>query len=378
MQVHGKSYAKDDLRRRVGNMDQLAGIRMVQLDDGRERPGRAAFFHNDTGLSFTVLPDRGMDIAAAYYRGMALGWRSVTGDVAPQYYEPEGLRWLRSYFGGLVTTCGLRNVGAPAPHSELTGEGLHGRIGNTPAANLKVVQEWQGDDYVLSVTGTLREAVVFGENLTLTRTVSTRLGAPWFRIHDTVVNEGFSPTPFMLLYHCNFGWPVVDAGSELIAPMRRVAPRDAEAADGKEAWMRFDPPISGYREKVYYLDPLPDPDGTVTLAIVNDRIGAEGGFGAYLKYNTKQLPRLVQWKQMGEQDYVVGLEPCNCGVEGRKVDEELGLLDALQPGERREFDLEFGPLTAKADVDALQAKAAGVRTELVESYKVFIRSSATV
>ena len=234
MEIYGKKYSTKELRTRVGNMDQIAGIRTVQLDDGNERPTRAAIIHTGAGLELTVLLDRCLDISAASFNGKAMGWRSTTGDVAPQYYEAEWLRWLRSYFGGLVTTCGLMNVGAPDDASALLGTGLHGRIGNTPAKNIKITQEWQGNDYVLSVSGTMRETVVFGENLTLTRTVSTRLGEKRFWIHDVVTNDGFKPAKYMLLYHCNIGWPLVDRGSEIIAPSRHITPRDAEVEAGRQ------------------------------------------------------------------------------------------------------------------------------------------------
>jgi len=373
MQIYGKNYSTADLRRRVGNMDQIAGVRLVQLDNGNERPSRAAIIHTGGGLEIVVMIDRCLDIASASFRGKAMGWRSTTGDVAPQYYEAEGIRWLRSYFGGLVTTCGLTNVGAPRPESALLGNGLHGRIGNTPARDVCVTQEWQGDDYILSVGGVMRETVVFGENLTLKRTVATKLGEDRFWIHDTVTNEGFDETPFMLLYHCNFGWPVVDAGSELITPSRMVAPRDAEARAGKEKWSTCDPPIHRYKEKCYYHDMAPEKDGSVTCAIVNDGFARDEGFGAYMKYNKIQLPRFVQWKQMGEQDYVVGLEPCNCGVEGRHIDEERGLLESLRPGESRKFDLEFGAIADPKKAAVLRFTAKKAETILVASYKDFVK-----
>ncbi len=322
MEILGKQYTLREFRRRVGNMDQIAGIRLVQLDDGNERPTRAAIIHTGSGLEVTVLLDRCLDIPSASFCGKAMGWRSTTGDVGPQYYEAEWLRWLRSYFGGLVTTCGLMNVGAPTEESGLLGTGLHGRIGNTPARNIKVTQEWQGNDYVLSITGAMRETVVFGENLTLTRTVSTKLGERRFWIHDVVTNQGFKKTKYMLLYHCNIGWPALDGGSEMISPSRFVAPRDAEAEDGKKNWYKMDPPIHNYAEKCYYHDMAPARDGSVTVALVNDGFERGEGFGVYVKYNKKELPRFVQWKQMGEQDYVIGFEPCNCGVEGRHIDEE--------------------------------------------------------
>lgn len=373
MKRHDVELTEDALRRRIGNMDQVAGIRIVQLDDGDERPARAALFHTGSGLEFCVLLDRGMDIPSARYQGKAMGWRSTVGDVAPAYYEAAGIRWLRSYFGGLLTTCGLGNVGAPQPDSVMNGQGLHGRINHMPAKNIKVVQEWRGGEYVLSVSGVMRETVLFGENLTLTRTVSTKMGEKRFWIRDVVANEGFRDASLMLLYHCNIGWPALDAGSRILAPSRFVAPRDEEARNGAAQWNQIDPPTHGYVEKVYYHDMAAARDGSVTAAIVNNRFNGNAGFGVYVRYNKRQLPRFVEWKMMGEQDYVVGLEPCNCGVEGRQADESRGLLHWLAPGETRTFDLEFGAITAKEEVNSLRAACAGVKTKIVDNYTKFVK-----
>lgn len=373
MEIHGKKYTSKQLRQRVGNMDQIAAVRTVQLDDGNERPTRAALIHTGSGLELTVLLDRCLDIASASYCGRAMGWRSTTGDVAPQYFEPEWLRWLRSYFGGLVTTCGLINVGAPTEDSAILGTGLHGRIGNAPAKDVQISQTWEGGDYVLRVSGTMRETVVFGENLTLRRTVSTKLGAKNFTIEDVVTNEGFKTTKFQLLYHCNIGWPAVDEGSELITPTRLIAARDAEALDGKENWNRCDAPSASYAEKCYYHDMAADRKGDVTVALVNNGFKNGEGFGVYIKYNKKTLPRFVEWKMMGAQDYVVGFEPCNCGVEGKQVDEKLGLLHSLRPGESRRHTLEFGAITEKKEVDALRAAAKKIKLEWRDSYRDFVK-----
>ncbi len=372
MQIHGKKLSVRELRRRIGHMDQVAGIRLMQLDDGRGRPARAALFHTGTGLEFSVLLDRGMDISSAAFQGKAMGWRSVVGDVAPQYFEPEGLRWLRSYYGGLLTTCGLTHVGGPDPDSAETGEGLHGRISHLPAENVAVRQQWDNNDYVLSVTGTMRQAAVFGERLTLTRTVSTRLGEKRFWIEDIVTNEGFNKTPFMLLYHCNIGWPAVDEGAEVLAPSRHVAPRDAAAGDGKERWNRAEPPTHNYAEKVYYHDIKPGRDGRATVAVVNNGFSRGNGFGVYITYNTRQLPRFVQWKQMGEQDYVMGLEPCNCGVAGPAADRADGLLHALRAGESRRFELEFGAVSTREEEKRLRSEVGKSAPKFVDDYRVFV------
>lgn len=375
MNIFGKQYTRNELRKRIGNPDQIAGIRLVELDEGTQRPMRAALFHTGSGLEFTVLLDRCLDIAAASHNGRAMGWRSKIGDVAPQYYEAEGTRWLRSFQGGLLTTCGLTHVGAPAEDSALNGQGLHGRISNTPASDIKVNREWQGNDYVLSVTGTMQEASVFGENLTLTRTVWTKLGENRFWVDDVITNEGFDKTSVSILYHCNIGWPVVDEGSTLIAPTRRIAPHTAHAEDGKKQYANFDAPTHGYNEKVYFHDMTPARNGSVTAAIVNDGFKSGNGFGAYITYNKNQLPRFTQWKQMGEQDYTVGLEPSNCGVEGPAMDKKHGLLEYLNPGKQKKCSLEFGAITNIKEVKALQSKAAKVKPVWASSYLDFVQKS---
>lgn len=370
MEIFGKKYSITSLRKRIGNIDQIAGIRQVVLEDGNERPGRVAWIRTGSGLDLTVAIDRGMDIPSAYHCGRALGWRSTTGDVAPQYYEPEGFRWLRSYFGGLLTTCGLTRVGGPGPESALKGDGLHGRISHTPARNLQVRQGWEGDQYIMCISGTMRETSVFGENLTLSRTVSAVMGESRFRIHDIVANEGFNKTGFMILYHCNIGWPALDAGSRMLAPSAKVAPRDPEAKNGLDRWYIMDEPIHQYKEKCYYHDMQPDKNGNVTVAMVNNGF-PKNGFGVYVTYSKRELPRFVQWKQMGEQDYVCGFEPCNCTVEGREKDEALGLLNFLQPGERREFHLEFGVITELKQLEALEKRALACKTKFVDSFRDF-------
>lgn len=370
MKLFGKNYSKTALRKRVGNMDQIAGVRLVSFEDGNEHPARAALFHTGSGFEFTVFLDRGMDIASASYQGKALGWRSTTGNVAPQYFEPEGVRWLRSYFGGLVTTCGLSRVGAPGSDSALQGDGLHGRISHIPARDIQVHQGWEGNRYTLSVSGLMRETSVFGENLTLRRTVSTELGASSFQIQDVVTNEGFNKTPLSLLYHCNLGWPAVDEGSQILSPSVAIAPRDEEARKGLETWHTMEAPVHQYREKCYYHEMAADKKGQVTVAMVNNAF-PDDGFGVYIRYNKKELPRFVQWKQLGEQVYVCGFEPCNCGIEGREKDEALGLLDWLKAGEERAFHLEFGAFSTPSELDVLHRSIKKTSPEFKDSYTEF-------
>ena len=347
--------SREELLTRVGDMDQVAGVRMVTLEEASEQGVKAALFSTGTGFNFTVLFSRGMDISAADYQGKSLCWRSPSGDVHPAFFEPEGLGWLRNFFGGLVTTCGITYAGAPCV-DQGKALGLHGRYSNTPAGNICVQQEWQGDEYVMSVQGQMREAVLFGENLRLTRRVWARLGESRFFIDDAVENLGYQTTEHMILYHVNGGYPAVDAGSVLISPTRSTRPRDAEAEKSKENYANFDPPTKDYREKCYYHEMAADRDGMVVTALANKKFNGGEGFGCYLKYNQRELPIFTEWKQMGQGYYTVGMEPANCHVQGRDQEREWGTLQFLEPGERREYHLELGVLRSAQEIGELEAR----------------------
>jgi hypothetical protein len=90
------SLTPSSLRARLGHMAQLASIRRLVSDDGKSRGMRLLEVNNGSGLSFTVAPDRGMDIGQASYKGVPLAWLSRNGDVAPQFFDPDGFEWLRT------------------------------------------------------------------------------------------------------------------------------------------------------------------------------------------------------------------------------------------------------------------------------------------
>ena len=52
-----------------------------------------------------------------------------------------------------------------------------------------------------------------------------------------------------------------------------------------------------------------------------------------IHFNIKQLPYLIQWKMLGQGEYVLGLEPSNIPLKDRKQLKEENILPLLQPGE---------------------------------------------
>ena len=229
IKLYGEEYQRLQLLRHIGDISQIAGVRQYELASGAEQGVSGVDFRTGAGLNFSVLPDRGLDISYAEYNGIPLCWRSSTGDVAPTYYEPEGNGWLRGFFGGLLTTCGMTYLGEPDTDD---GEslGLHGRVSYIPAQNVWIDSRWEGDRYIMWAQGKVTETTVSGENLCRTRRVWTELGATKLYIEDIVENLGYQDTPHMYLFHINPGFPIVAEGSELIVPSTQVTPMDDRSA----------------------------------------------------------------------------------------------------------------------------------------------------
>ncbi len=341
--LFGGRWDRSDLHARVGDLAQIAGATRMVLADGPEAGVDAVEVRTGAGLRFLVLASRGLDIADAEFEGMPLAWRSQTGRVHPSLYDPRGAGWLRGFYGGLMVTCGYLTAGAPSV-DEGREWGQHGRASYLPAEQVSIEQGWTDGTYRIAVRGVMREAAVFGEFLVVRRTISTALGSRTLRIDDEVTNAAAQPSPLMLLYHVNLGFPLMDEGAEVVSPARRVTPRDAAAAPGVAEYMKVHAPVRGYAEQVFYHEIEPGPDGTADVALVNRRL--RGGLGLRVRYDARALPRFIQWKMLGEGTYVMGLEPANCLVEGRAAERARGTLQMLAAGETRRFWVELSVLTA--------------------------------
>jgi Domain of unknown function (DUF4432) len=342
------TLAKDKLLQHVGSMDQLAPVHRIAFMDGRGKSVEAFQVETGSGLAFTVLVDRAMDLAGVTYNGRSLCWRGPAGIVAPAYYERHGNGWLRG-FGGMLATCGLRNVG-PATSEGWETYGIHGEISYAPASDVSIVRHWEGDRYRIQLSGLVRESYLFGPNLTLQRTWRTEFGAGWVELEDCVTNEGFRPEIHLQLYHWNFGFPFLNENSRLFLTTDQVEARD-EAADAA-AWQTFSPPIAGFSEQVFFHSHREQlPEEGHALVISDD---SERSFAVELSHSTRDLPHVWQWKMCGMGDYVLGVEPTNCLAGGRGRWQEWQQPKQLQPGETRRYRMRLTVLpTAEAVAAAL-------------------------
>jgi len=199
---------------------------------------------------------------------------------------------------------------------------------------------------VLTVEGQVRQSVLFGENQLLTRRITTRLGATSFQMEDHVVNDGFRPSPHMILYHCNFGFPVISPQTELaVTPSSgTVDARDEVAQRGMGTYARFQAPDPDNTGQVFFHNPTPDANGQVTARLHNPDLG----FDAFVRYRAAELPALSQWKNLGPGEYVCAIEPCT-NHEAPRVDlHQRQELRSLQPGESVDYWVEIGVLPEQA------------------------------
>jgi Domain of unknown function (DUF4432) len=341
--LFGVPLTREALRRRTGRSEQLLGAELVERSDGSERGVRCVRLRSGA-IELEVVVDRALDLAQATVGGVPVAWISPTGLAAPGLALPTGWEPFRTFFGGLLTTCGLEHTLGPADddatHFRYPGRSthsfpLHGRLSVTPGRLLGYGIDWERE--CVFCRGDVRQAHVFGESLTLEREVRIGLGGTTIAVDDVVRNDGFAPTPHMILYHVNLGWPLLGERAEVVAGVGepRVATPEAEGAD----WRRVEGPSFPAEEQVWEHTPRADAGGFGRAAIVNADIGDGRPLGVELAWSHATLPRLFQWRVMSDQNYVIGLEPGNAPIEGRAGAREQGTLVVLAPGEERRTSL---------------------------------------
>ena len=329
--------------RKVGNMDQLAGIRLAQLAEGPGRGVTVAEFHNAAGLRFTVSPDRCMDIYDFSYKGVNISFLSRNGMRSPMSYTALKSEFAQQWSGGMLSTCGLDNVGG---HCEAgTIYPTHGRISAIPAEQFGYSARWEKDDYILEASGEIHEARLYGSHLTLSRRIRTSLNAKCVRISDIISNLDAKDEPFMLLYHCNFGAPLLAEGCRVLTSEAEHQPLNALSTDPAHMLN----PIDGRGEELYLAHAKTK---RAAAMLYNPELNLAG----YVLFDTEHLPRFLEWKMMKSHDYVLALEPCNTWSLDRNTATEQGKIAILKAYESIETSVEIGVLDGSDEIEAFIAR----------------------
>ncbi len=344
---------REDLLRYTGSIQQIAYARRVQYDEGRARGLHAVEVKNGP-LSFTIMLDKCMDISEMSFRGEQMTFLSKPGLNGRNPFDTNGSEAQRSIMGGLFFTCGYENICAPYRDGNGKEYPMHGRMRTSPAEHVSIETFWDGDEYVIAVSGDIREAELFGENLLLHRRIETWLGSPEIVVTDTIRNEAFREEPVMVMYHCNLGYPFLREGTRLILPTKKVTARDAVSQEHIGEYAVMDPPKDNEEEYVYLHDLCADEKGRTFAAAVNEDCMT----GLVIGFSREELPFFGQWKSTASGDYVMGLEPGNAAVYGRKYHEEQGTLPMLPPQAEKEITLRFSVVTGKEEIDQLKVACA--------------------
>lgn len=302
----------------IGNPLQIRGAEQYILQNGKGDGMHFIYVRNGLGLECFISLDRAGDISRVIYKGDNFGYFAPCGYVAPQYYDNKGAGFLKSFTAGFFTTCGLTAVGSPCVDDgeELP---LHGTVSHIPA----VLNSIEETDDGLSVLLTVTDAAIFNRKLVMKRRYTFSYTDNTFTVSDTVTNKADTKSPFMIMYHCNMGYPLLSENSIVKIPNNSVIARDAEAEAYIDSALVMEKPQSSFKERCYYYDVTGD------VSIFNPDINK----GLVMSYDKSTLPFFTEWKMMGKTDYVLGLEPGNCTPDGRDVMRKNGTLRNLDPDE---------------------------------------------
>ncbi len=327
------------LLQKIGNMGQIAGIREMECRSGSARGLRMIEVYNAAGLRFTLLPDRCLDIYDFSFMGHNLAFHTKNGLTTGRSLDED--EFFTLWPGGMLSTCGLLNVG-----DACIDEGkhpIHGRIGSTPARHVSVSEGWQGNDYILSVSAEIWETRLYGYQLSLHRTISTGLYDRSVTISDTITNHTIVDEEFMLLYHINFGYPLLDASSVFVCSPAVMQPRNSHSIEHIN--MCEPDREAGHQLFLHSLQ-----GSNARAAIVNPALQMAG----YIEFETANLPYLCEWKHMAAHDYVVALEPCNCVGLGRIAERKNGTLKVLPSYSSISHKLSIGVLDGKTEIQSFE------------------------
>ncbi|HOJ10529.1 MAG TPA: DUF4432 family protein [Clostridiales bacterium] len=328
---------KRQIFERVGSLSQICGPRSYIMADGRAKGMSAVDIRTGGGLNYTVLPDRGMDIAWAEFKGVPLGFISKSGVISPEYFCTDKTTWGESFYGGLLTTCGLMQAGKGCMYHDRKFS-PHGKVSNVPSEKTGIIYNWENDELVMGIRGILNEAQLYKENLQMTRTITSKLGENKIIIHDVVENNGFEKVPLMIIYHMNFGYPLIGKDTELLVSSKEIKPGVETSEADLLNYNRFDNPSVEYTSKMFYHNLETDENGYAICRLLNRKLKT----CVSIKFNKNELWNFMEWKHLKAGDYVLGLEPCNNYAMGLAEEEENETLEYIEPGVIREFTLEIG------------------------------------
>ncbi len=338
------------VRKEILRGGKQEGVDLITLDNGQ--------------MKIRIIPTRGLSILDMQVGDFRLGWESPVKEVVhPQFVDLDtrgGLGWLDG-FNEWMVRCGLEFAGHPGTDKFVDNTGaeaemeltLHGKVGNIPASEVELRIQKEAP-HRITIRGTVHERMFFGPKLELVTEISTIPGSQEITVSDWVTNRGAGDQELMLIYHTNYGAPLLEEGAELLAPIKSLAPMNETAIAGLKSYSTYAAPTPGFSEQVFLTELFANAEGETTVCLKSK----SGQRAASISYQTKQLPYFTIWKNTTAKadGYVTGLEPGTCFPFNRRVERQFGRVPKLAPGETREFSLTFGLHLDEREVQKITQK----------------------
>ncbi|MBZ6387478.1 aldose 1-epimerase family protein [Pantoea piersonii] len=330
-------------------------IEQKVLHGGKQEGSKVLTITSKNGLTIALSPTRGMDLLHVNGYGVRLGWDSPVNEVVnPAYINLEsrnGLGWLEG-FNEMMVRCGYEWTGHPVVKDGMVYT-LHGKAGNTPASRVEVTVDDKAP-HEIRVRGLLKEHTFKKANLETWTELRYVPGANSFTLHDVLTNRGDYPHDYQIIYHSNFGTPILEKNARFIAPLKSVSPFNDYAKTGLKEWNIYGAPTKDFDEMVFNLVPKADNNGKTLAAVINSK----GDKGASIEFDTHQLPLLTMWKNTDtlKQGYVTGIEPGTNYAYPVTIEKEQDRVKQLQPGQSTTFELTYTLLNDASAVNQTEQR----------------------
>ena len=336
---------------------------------GGKQEGSELLTVKSEGLTISLSPTRGLGIVKVEGDGIRLGWDSPVKEVVnPKYMNLEsrgGLGWLDG-FNEMMVRCGFEWTGH-AVQADGMMYTLHGRAQNTPVSKLYVEVEDQAP-YTITIKGLIKENTFKKSNFETWVAIQHVPGSKEFTVHDILTNLSDYDRDYQIIYHSNFGTPILEQGAKFVAPVKEISPFNEYAATGLKNWQTYLGPTKDFDEMVYNIFPYSDANNQTQVMLTSN--ASDKGVG--IAFNTQQLPVLTLWKNTDtlKQGYVTGIEPGTSFAYPVTIEREQKRVRKLEAGKSTEFVLTYSLLSNKEDVANYDAKIKAIqgsqKTKVVE------------
>ena len=279
------------MKEKISNNEQLCFARKFKFYDGRENGENIIAVENGC-LSFTILQNRGLDIYDLRHKGTNISFLNKSGICG------FNSNFNTKFSGGILYTCGLDSLGRREGYS------THGKYHNIPAQ----IKSLKCDNEGVEIVGTVCDNGLFQNSLQLERTISCKHNLGVINIKNRLTNLGFKTAQYCLLFHLNIGYPMLDKGVKIEAPIIETTCNKDNSEKRIAKCLEMDNPKTDETEECFY-----HKVSKGIVKVINDKLKKQ----VIIRYDEQKLPCLVEWKSMVSGDYALGIEPSTTSLDSK-------------------------------------------------------------